>query len=103
MIASVCRVQSAQEVALTGSTFTGFMLGSGTIFTFYNSPRFWPNSPGGTSGNSPAIYRWVPMESLRPVGTADVRPSVFSRPYGTCLVYPIPTDESVGYSQASLR
>ncbi len=62
--------------------------------------------PVGTSGNSPAIYRWVAMrESLSPVGTAEtfevtaIQPSLRDC---DCNVN-FPTDESVGYFQTSLR
>ena len=42
--------------------------------------------PGGTTDNSPAIYRWVRRPIIvpfSPVGTAEVSTPRFSRPYGT--------------------
>ncbi len=66
--------------------------------------------PGGTFGNSPAIYCWDhEIENGSPGGTAD-KGSIywshgrFSRPSGTeKRMCPFPTVKTVGYYQASLR
>ncbi len=68
--------------------------------------------PSGATENSPAFQRWVNVFELfpSPVGTADVFEIAdatvrgFFRPYGTRFPFAlIPTVETVGYYQTSLR
>lgn len=60
-------------------------------------------------GNSPALHCWDkerPRERwVRPGGTPESTPWIFRRPSGTRIgvVPTTPSDESLGYCQASLR
>jgi hypothetical protein len=68
--------------------------------------------PGGANENSPAFQRWVYAFDWisSPVGTAEsfwiggAMADGFFRPFGTRFpLVPIPTVETVGYFQTSLR
>jgi Fe-S-cluster-containing dehydrogenase component len=69
-----------------------------------------PASPVGTAENSPAVHCWdsetPQLSSASPVGTAEADPQRFSRPYGRAGGVEnalLPSDESLGYSQATLQ
>ena len=110
LVASSCR----------NASYGGFYAGqTGLVSTRSGRPDNFGSSgfrcknvscPGGAFENRPAVYCWEdetrPYHAVSPVGTTETGPHGFSRPYGTEAGFrspSIPSDESLGYCQTTLR